>query len=118
MKTIFFTLSLFFTLNVTYSQQYPDDCLDSLDVPSTYTPNGDGMNDFISIDFPCPPEEFTFTVYNRWGEEVYTTDDPEFQWIGDDKNNKPLPAGVVIWKLTYTFNDKEVSKTGNLSLVL
>jgi gliding motility-associated-like protein len=118
MKSILFTISFLFILNSSFSQRYADDCLDSLEVPSAFTPNGDAIDDFISIHFECPPEEFTFTVYNRWGEEVYTTDDYKFQWAGVDKDEKPLPAGVIIWKFKYTFNDKEVSKTGHLSLVL
>lgn len=118
MKTIFLTFSLLFVMNTTFSQQYADNCLDSLDVPSSFTPNGDAIDDFISLDFKCPPEEFTFTVYNRWGEEIYTADDIDFQWAGEDNNGKLLPAGVVIWKLTYTFNDKEVKKTGNTSIIL
>ena len=34
-------------------------------------------------------------IFNRWGQEVYKTNDPEFKWNGDNmENNQPCPTGV------------------------
>ncbi|TAE77415.1 MAG: hypothetical protein EAY81_12350, partial [Bacteroidetes bacterium] len=42
----------------------------------------------------------SFTVYNRWGNEVYTTTNPNACWLGTDNNNNAVPAGVYYYVLT------------------
>jgi gliding motility-associated-like protein len=115
MKTLssLFTLFLF---TVSFAQSYPDDCLDSLKIPSSFTPNGDAINDFIAIDFPCPPESFEIKFFNRWGEIVFESDKHDFAWDGT-KDKQVLPMGTYVWSMTYTFNDKEVKRTGNITII-
>ncbi|MCX2741807.1 gliding motility-associated C-terminal domain-containing protein [Pontibacter anaerobius] len=65
-----------------------------------FTPNGDGKNDYFHI--PGLPPEFctaTFTsirVFNRWGREVYRSNDSSFQWDGKDVND-----GVYFYVIDY-----------------
>ena len=66
-----------------------------LELPSAYSPNGDGFNDgyFIrGIDrFP----ENVITVYNRWGNEVFHKENyKNTQWYGQNKNGDDLPEGT------------------------
>ncbi|MEZ4922235.1 MAG: gliding motility-associated C-terminal domain-containing protein [Crocinitomicaceae bacterium] len=100
-----------------YSQNYPDDCLDSLVIPTSYSPDGDGIDDGIRIDFPCPPEKFEYAVYNRWGSLIFKTDDQQFYWPGIDEDGDPVQEGVYFWVLKYTFNGSDVSKTGSLNVL-
>ena len=56
-------------------------------IPNSFTPNGDGINDFfaptgLNIDM----NTFEMYIYNRWGEEVYKTKDLSKPWNGT-KNN-------------------------------
>jgi gliding motility-associated-like protein len=115
MKSILI-LSLLMT-SIAWGQDYQDDCLDSLQIPADLSPNGDGVNDSFSINFACPPEEFEFTFYNRWGSEIYKSRDYQFHWTGLNNDKDPVHAGVLIYVLKYTFNGTEVKKTGSLTLL-
>jgi gliding motility-associated-like protein len=44
--------------------------------------NSDGINQVFQIHFPGPPETFEVAVFNRWGEALYGSEDPRFQWHG------------------------------------
>lgn len=81
--------------------------------PTSFTPNGDGMNDCFRIcGNGISKNNFLFTVYDRWGEMVYKTTkyDPrancdacsEGAWDGTDwgskkKGDKVLPNGIYYW---------------------
>lgn len=68
-------------------------------LPNTFTPNGDGSNE---IFHPFKPYRFVpkieMRIYNRWGEEVFKTEDPEIGWNGNDqRTGKPVSDGVYIY---------------------
>ena len=54
----------------------------SSEVPNIITPNGDGKNDALVIPgielFPGS----TLSIYNRWGNEVYHSDNYKNDWVG------------------------------------
>ncbi|WP_242928315.1 gliding motility-associated C-terminal domain-containing protein [Pontibacter vulgaris] len=56
-----------------------------------FTPNGDGLNDYFEI--PGLPSDFCTTtfrnirIYNRWGKEVYRSDQNNFKWDGKNVND-------------------------------
>jgi large repetitive protein len=65
-------------------------------IPSAFSPNGDGLNDeFIPICAGFDDEEFSFQVFNRWGELLFSTKYQEKGW--DGSNAYP---GVYTWLLT------------------
>src|SRR5690606_20332062 len=51
-------------------------------VPSVFTPNGDGVNDYIRPIINGNFKLQYFTIYNRWGNLVYTTNDANQGWDG------------------------------------
>ncbi|MFL5739098.1 MAG: gliding motility-associated C-terminal domain-containing protein [Flavisolibacter sp.] len=52
-------------------------------VPTAFTPNGDGLNDILRV-IPVGIKELKyFSVYNRWGELVFTTRDYTKGWDGN-----------------------------------
>ncbi len=65
-------------------------------LPNIFTPNSDNTNDFFQALVPIKyVNEITINIFNRWGQEVYKTNDPEFKWNGDNmENNQPCPTGV------------------------
>jgi len=77
-------------------------CVDNCpiyELPNTFTPNGDGANDLFT---PRKPYRFVsrveFKVFNRWGEKVFETTDPELNWDGkDQKTGKAMPDGVYYY---------------------
>lgn len=92
-------------------------CLDSLEIPSSFTPNGDGKNDLFMIDFPCVPEELTITIYNGWGEEIYETRSHSFAWNGSTDKGDLLPADVYFYKISYVILGEKTEISGNLALI-
>lgn len=68
-------------------------------LPNTFTPNADGKNDVFR---PYKPYRFIpkieMKIYNRWGEKVFETSDPEINWDGrDQKTGKDLSEGVYLY---------------------
>ncbi|MFN8288022.1 MAG: gliding motility-associated C-terminal domain-containing protein [Chitinophagales bacterium] len=68
-------------------------------LPNTFTPNGDGAND---VFHPFLPYRFVpkieMQIFDRWGVEVFKTDDPYIGWDGTDlKTKKPLNDGVYFY---------------------
>jgi gliding motility-associated-like protein len=48
--------------------------------PTSFTPNGDGINDEFKIAGPEYIKQFKLHVFNRWGEKVFYTEDPYEGW--------------------------------------
>ena len=56
-------------------------------LPNVFTPNGDGSNDNF-IPFPYHfVDKINLKIFNRWGKIVFTTENPDINWDGKDKNN-------------------------------
>ena len=70
---------------VLYSAFYPIKQSVRLFMPTAFTPNGDGVND---IYFPKGLfwDEYELTIYNRWGQTVFTTTDKNKGWGGGEFN--------------------------------
>ncbi|MFT6844522.1 MAG: gliding motility-associated-like protein [Flavobacteriales bacterium] len=64
-------------------------------LPNVFTPNGDGMNDTFKPVSSKYITDVVFTVFNRWGDVVFTTTDPDIGWDGKhSKTNKVVADGV------------------------
>lgn len=71
-----------------------------LEMPTGYSPNGDGQNDtFIIRGLEAFPEN-TFTVFNRWGNVVYDRLNYKNDWAGDNSIGEELPNGTYFVILT------------------
>ncbi len=75
--------------------------LDSVYVPTGFTPNNDGRNDLLRPIFGTKFTLKQFSVYNRWGQQVYTTSQGGAGW--DGKLQGILQeTGVYVWILKIT----------------
>ena len=75
-------------------------------LPSAFTPNGDGKNDeFGPGNTYCHPDlsDFSFNIYNRWGQLVFQTVDPGIKWDGRC-NGAPQEMGVYFYTLRYLYS--------------
>lgn len=85
-------------------------------VPSAFSPNNDGNNDFLKI-FGGPYKTLDFKVFNNWGEVIFQTDDSLEGWDGT-YNGKLQPVGIYIWTLKATTNSGvEYEMSGDVSLI-
>jgi gliding motility-associated-like protein len=86
-------------------------------VPTAFTPNNDGLNDYLYPLNAYKATNLLFRVYSRSGKVVFTTNDWTRKWdgkIGDVEQ----PTGVYIWMLDYNdANGKRVSLKGTTALI-
>lgn len=65
-------------------------------VPSAFTPNHDGHNDVLRA-LPVSMRDFKYlSVFNRWGQQVFTTTNPGIGWDGTF-NGQEMPTGTYVW---------------------
>jgi gliding motility-associated-like protein len=85
-------------------------------IPTAFSPNNDGENDKLCIYGRCI-SNFTFSVYSRWGEKVFETDDINNCWDGKFKGIEMNP-GVFVYTFKATLNSGEIKEEkGNVTLV-
>ncbi len=91
-------------------------------VPTGFSPDGDGNNDRLLVHGQSDTRVLQFSVYDRWGEQVYLgrdffLNDPDQGWDGYFRG-RPGDPGVYIWVLEVAYADgvREVFK-GDVVLV-
>ncbi len=98
-------------------EEYCDHCLSG--IPNGFTPNGDGLNDiFKPLIYPiCPVRDYRFSVYNRFGERVFTTSNPKEGWDGNYKGTR-AELGAYFYQLRFTGPlDKPYFHKGDVVLI-
>jgi gliding motility-associated-like protein len=86
-------------------------------VPTGFTPNGDGLNDFAVV-IPAGIKELKyFSIYNRWGELVFTTKDYTKGWNGIYKGI-PQDGNAFVWiAMGIDYNGNTISRKGTVTLI-
>ena len=87
-------------------------------VPTAFTPNGDGLNDYLFPLNAFKADNLNFQVYDRRGNLVFHTNDWTAKWDGRIKG-EPQDTGVYVWMLRYTNRDtgKKVFQKGTSILI-
>ncbi len=99
------------------------DCSEKIFAPTTFSPNGDGINDFFKVNTPLVNAKFeNLQIFNRWGNLVFDSKDTDLNfdsnWWQGNVNGKESPLGVYIWILTLHFSDGTTQIcTGDVTLV-
>ncbi len=82
-------------------QDIEDDCVERLDVPDTFSPNGDGINDYFKIPGANELPNDELYVYNRWGGLVYESKNYNNTWGGKSLSSllgsSELPEGTYFY---------------------
>lgn len=69
-------------------------------VPNVFTPNGDGINDFLELTHAYIGT-FDLQIFNRWGNLVYQSKDVTSSWDGTSETGSPVGAGVYFYVIKY-----------------
>jgi gliding motility-associated-like protein len=86
-------------------------------VPRAFSPNNDGTNDLLKPILVGIQTFHYFTVYNRWGNIIFTTTDPNQGWDGTFKG-VPQPVETYLWIAEgIDVNGKKIVAKGMTSLV-
>ena len=70
-------------------------------IPKGFSPNNDGLNDFLYPTNAYKARDLLFRVYNRNGQKIFETRDWTNKWDGTFKGN-PQDPGAYVWILIYT----------------
>jgi len=77
----------------------------SFHMPNAFTPNNDGVNEtFFGKGVLTGMRDFQFTIWNRWGEQIFSTTDPDDGWNGR-KNNVGANSPVGSYPYLVTFKE-------------
>jgi gliding motility-associated-like protein len=108
------------TTTFTHTVRPPFDSLDV--IPTVFTPNGDGHNDFFTLGYtkengdrvggtsnPCH-DEINVQIFSRWGTLVYESDEyPEFQWDGSNKGGGKVAPGTYFVLISGKYGNEIVT---------
>lgn len=83
-------------------------------IPNTFSPNNDNLNDKFDIKSNCVPQKYELSIYNRWGNLIFTSKNIEEKWEGKYEG-KDLPEGVYIYKVNCIINENGVNQVWNRS---
>lgn len=91
-------------------------CLNQLFVPTAFTPNNDNKNDILKAKAFFPITDFSFSIYNRWGQKVFSTTNLFAGWDGT-LNGNDVPTGTYVWYLSYKRKNVPYKQKGSTVLI-
>lgn len=89
-----------------------------LDIPSAFTPNSDGRNDIFRIQGSGNIKLVSFAIYNRWGQQIFRTNQLSEGWNGRIKGQL-CDAGTYVWLVDAidASNGQHILKQGTVTLI-
>jgi gliding motility-associated-like protein len=91
----------------------------NLYIPNSFTPDGDGVNDFFMPSiYGFSEDEYNFMVFDRWGLLLFKTDNIQGSWDGVYKS-MPCQQDGYVWKLQAKdkYTGEKVEKIGHVMLL-
>jgi gliding motility-associated-like protein len=85
-------------------------------VPNTFTPNDDSMNDYFSVYYKNI-NSATISIFDRWGEKIYESNDKDFKWDGKYKGRK-IQHDTYIYNIdAIGYYGTPINKMGRLTVL-
>ncbi len=92
------------------------DCND-LNLPNAFVPESSGAQAKFGLTNQKVVKLNYFNIYDRWGQQVFTTTDPTKKWDGTI-NGEDAPMGVYVWEAdAFCVEGKRIHKSGNVTLI-
>lgn len=85
-------------------------------IPNAFTPNGDGKNDLFRIPAGVKIEMESFSIYDRWGNLVFFTNNRYGEWDGNYRGRESA-SGVYIYVIKGKKENKETEIKGFVTLI-
>lgn len=84
---------------------------------SAFTPNGDGKNDYFGpLGNLSAITNYHLTIYDRWGQLVFQSNDPFNKWDGKSKKDKTI-LNTFVWMTTFTYHQKNIFRKGTVTVI-
>jgi gliding motility-associated-like protein len=86
--------------------------------PNAFSPDGDGINDLFMVQ-GHHIDEYQIRILNRWGEEVYRSNDISTGWNGKKFNTgEDSPIGAYTYQIEYSvYPIQELFEVGTINLI-
>jgi gliding motility-associated-like protein len=85
-------------------------------IPNVFSPNGDGVNDVFDINLNCSIIRFEAEIYDRWGNLLHFSNQPEQIWNGGEAHN-----GTYVYRIEMEVFNGRITETiqehGTITLV-
>ncbi len=108
------------SVRLTFDPEIAEVCDCTKQTPDVITPNGDGTNDFFRLftQVACTPTDYTLIIYNRWGQPVFKSTDPDEVWDGT-KDGTPQNMDTYLFRMSFRFPNSETVEVedGQFSLI-
>jgi gliding motility-associated-like protein len=93
----------------------------TLFVPNSFSPDGNEFNNVFKVSgYGIDLFSFRLEIYNRWGEIIFVSNDPEIGWDGSyGDSRKMVPIGAYTYKLNYKLKNQEQPNviSGHVNLI-
>jgi gliding motility-associated-like protein len=87
-----------------------------IEIPYVFSPNEDGINEFIGPVVKGDVKIEHYKIYNRWGQTVFDGGGNNILWDGKFNGTKQ-PQGTYVYTIEYFIGGKKIVKTGALTLI-
>jgi gliding motility-associated-like protein len=96
---------------------FPKKCMEGFYIANAFTPNGDYKNDIMRPLLFGNVKSYRFTIYNRWGEIVFQTNELKRGWDGKFAGRLQQTC-VFVWICNYQFEGGEdKTEKGTFTLI-
>ncbi len=86
------------------------------EIPNVFTPNDDGLNEFFTIPFLGKGNYF-LAIYNRWGQELFSTKTSFIKWDGRTTGGSEVPDGTYFYLIEALSETRDLKLAGYITLV-
>jgi gliding motility-associated-like protein len=90
------------------------DTFSSLFVPNSFSPNNDGINDYLFVK-GINVENFHLSIFNRWGDLIFESNDISIPWTGGDQYYPQ--DGIYLYQIQYGPSIELQTTTGHICLI-
>ncbi|MCD6069343.1 MAG: domain containing protein [Bacteroidetes bacterium] len=86
-------------------------------IPNAFSPDNDNINEEFRVE-GVGIAKIDMTIFNRWGESIFTSGEQEKGWNGKNDSNNKVDKGVYIYSITATSFTGEIKQyTGHVTVV-
>jgi gliding motility-associated-like protein len=85
--------------------------------PNAFSPNGDGFNDTWKMEGFKLFNTVSVKIFNRWGQLVFESSDPNAEWDGTNKKGKDLPVGTYYYIIDYSTDSYSKKISGPITII-
>ncbi len=89
----------------------------SISLPNIFTPNGDGQNETLQIEWKQQDiQDFSIVVLNQNNNVLFSSSNPTFSWDGTDPSGEKIARGTYIYFVTGVLNGQKWQQSSSLQI--